>query len=167
MRFQKLVPLLALFAFLACNAPQKAASSTPGKTDVASSSVQTSAALSTPPASVVSKVQAIPSAFVTWDKKMVELGKVKKGEKRTLFFEFTNTSGQEVQIDIVDACECTRVDFPRGAIPAGGKGKLDVTFDSTEKDADETIGINVVFKQTDAAGNPRIETVEYKFELVK
>ena len=29
------------------------------------------------------------------------------------------------------------------------------------------IGINTVFKQNDAKGNPRIEVVEYKFELVK
>jgi hypothetical protein len=106
-------------------------------------------------------------SFVKWDKKMVDLGKVKKGEKRTLFFEFTNTSGADIQIDIVDACECTKVDFPRGIIKAGGKGRLDAIFDSTEKDKGETIGINVVFKQTDAAGNPRIETVEYKFEIEK
>lgn len=107
------------------------------------------------------------TAFVTWDKKMVDLGAVKKGEKRTTFFEFTNTSGGDIQIDIVDACECTRVEFPRGIIPPGGKGRLGVTFDSTEKDASETIGINTVFKQNDAQGNPRIEVVEYKFELVK
>ena len=107
------------------------------------------------------------TAFVTWDKKLVDLGTVKKGEKRTTSFEFTNTSGGDIQIDIVDACECTRVEFPRGIIPPGGKGRLGVTFDSTEKDASETIGINTVFKQNDAKGNPRIEVVEYKFELVK
>lgn len=107
------------------------------------------------------------TTFVTWDKKMVDLGTVKKGEKRNTFFEFTNTSGADIQIDIVDACECTKVDFPRGIITPGAKGRLDVIFDSAEKDAAETIGINVVFKQTDAAGNPRIEVVEYKFEIEK
>lgn len=107
------------------------------------------------------------TAFVTWDKKMVDLGEVKKGEKRTTSFEFTNTSGADIQIDIVDACECTKVEFPRGIIPPGGKGRLGVTFDSTEKDASETIGINTVFKQNDAKGNPRIEVVEYKFDLKK
>jgi peptidoglycan-associated lipoprotein len=104
-------------------------------------------------------------AFVEWDKKMVDLGTVKKGEQRNTFFEFTNRSGADIQIDIVDACECTRVDFPRGPIAPGAKGRLDVRFDSKDKDAAETIGINVVFKQTDAAGNPRIEVVEYKFGI--
>lgn len=113
------------------------------------------------------QAKAAPPAFVTWDKKMIELGTVKKGEKRSMNFEFTNTSGADVQIDIVDACDCTKVDFPRGVIPPGGKGKLDVVFNSAEKDAAETIGINVVFKQTDAAGNPRIEVVEYRFDIQK
>lgn len=110
-------------------------------------------------------LQTAQPSFVTWDKKMVDLGKVKKGEKRSLFFVFKNTSGADIQIDIVDACECTKVEFPRGIIKPGGKGRLDATFDSTEKNAAETIGINVIFKQTDAKGNPRIETVEYKFEI--
>jgi peptidoglycan-associated lipoprotein len=146
MRIKFLLPLLTLVVFLACNTAQKA---------------QTS------PTSQPITSQPITSPFVTWDKKMVDLGKVKKGEKRTLFFELTNTSGQDIQIEIVDACECTKVDYPRGTIAPGGKGHFDVTFDSTEKDASETIGITVVFKQSDAAGNPRIESVEYKYELDK
>ena len=141
MKLKLLFPLFALGIFLSCTTAQKAQPS-PAE----------------PPAK---------PTFVTWDKKMVDLGTVKKGEKRTLFFEFTNTSGADIQIDIVDACECTKVDFPRGVIAPGGKGRLDATFDSTEKDAPETIGINIVFRQTDAAGNPRIEMVEYKFEIEK
>jgi peptidoglycan-associated lipoprotein len=118
---------------------------------------------STPTAVVTPK----PVPFITWDKKMVELGDVKKGEKRTTFFEFTNTSGTDIQIDIVDACECTTVEFPRGIIMPGKKGRLDVAFDSKDKDAAETIGINVVFKNTDASGNPRIEVVNYHYNLLK
>ncbi len=110
---------------------------------------------------------AAAPAFVRWENKLIDLGNVKKGEKRSMVFEFTNSSGKDIQIDIVDACDCTKVEFPRGVIGPGQKNKLDVTFDSTEKDASETIAINVIFKNTDANGNPRIETVEYKFELVR
>jgi hypothetical protein len=42
-----------------------------------------------------------------------------------------------------------------------------VVFDSTEKEAAETIGITIVFTNTDKNGNPIIESVEYKFDLVK
>lgn len=142
MKVNYLFSLLTLGILLSCSTAQKAQ-----------------------PAATSVPVQA--PAFVVWDKKMIDLGAVKKGEKRTMQFEFSNTSGADIQIDIVDACECTKVDFPRGIIAAGAKGRLDATFDSTEKEAAETIGINVVFKQTDAAGNPRIEVVEYKFDIVK
>lgn len=141
MKLNILFPLFTLSIFLSC------------------ATAQTPQTIQTP--------QTPQTTFVSWDKKMVDLGTVKKGEKRNLFFEFTNTSGADIQIDIVDACECTKVDFPRGIIKPGAKGRLDATFDSTEKDAPETIGINIVFKQTDAAGNPRIEMVEYKFEIEK
>lgn len=109
---------------------------------------------------------APPPAFsLSWDKKMVELGPVKKGETRTMFFEFTNTGTENIQIEAVAACECTTVDYPRGAIAPGAKGRLDVVFDSKEKDAAETIDIDVIFKNTDAQGHPRIERVSYKFDL--
>ncbi len=110
---------------------------------------------------------ALPStAFVLWDKKLIDLGAVKRGEKRSMFFEFTNTSPEGVQIDLVDACECTKVDYPRRVIEPGKKGRLDVVFDSTEKEKSETVRITVVFKNTHPNGLPRIEVVEYAFELV-
>jgi peptidoglycan-associated lipoprotein len=112
------------------------------------------------------KAQTPPPGFVSWDKKMIELGPVKRGEKRSMTYEFTNTFGENIQIDIVDACECTKIEFPRGVIEPGKKGRLDVTFDSKEKEKSETISINVIFKNTHANGVPRIEVVEYKFEIV-
>lgn len=144
MKLNNLLPLLTLSILLACNTVPKAQS--------------TPAAASKP---------AERPLFVTWDKKMVDLGPVKKGEKRELFFEFVNTSGEDIKIEIVDACECTKVDFPRGTIAPKGKGRLDVVFDSTDKDADETIGITIVFENKDKNGNPVIESVEYKFQLLK
>lgn len=143
MKLNTILPFLTLLICLACNTAQQA---------------QTSPAPPTLPAKT-------KPAFVTWDKKLIELGKVKRGEKREMFFEFTNTSGQDIQIDIVDACSCTTVDFPRSIIIPGGKGRLDVVFDSTEKEAAETIGITVVFKNTDENGFQKIESVEYRFEL--
>ncbi|MCS7036282.1 MAG: DUF1573 domain-containing protein [Saprospiraceae bacterium] len=119
----------------------------------------------TPPVVPPPAPAAQTSAFVTWDKKFIDLGAVKRGEKRTMFFEFTNTSGENVQIDLVDACECTKVEYPRRAIEPGQKGRLDVTFDSTEKEKAETIRITIVFKNTHANGLPRIEVVEYGFEV--
>jgi hypothetical protein len=109
----------------------------------------------------------IRSKLVRWDKTMINLGPVKKGEKRTLFYEMTNVSGQDIQIDIVDACTCTTVEYPRGVIHPGEKKRLDVEFNSEEKEAAETIDIHIIYKQTDPGNNPLIDEVQYMFEIVK
>jgi len=145
-----LIPLLSLTILLACHTAQKA---------------QDPATAVTPPPTAVKPKTETP--LVSWDKKLVELGSVKKGEKRSMQFEFTNISGGDVQLEGVSACDCTTVDYPRGVIPPNGKGKLDVVFDSTEKDESEKIDIDLIFKNTDAAGNPRIERVSYQYVLIK
>ena len=137
-----LFPLLSLTLVLACHTAQKAQSLAPEPSTTA-------------------------NALVTWDQKFISLGAVKKGEKRSMAYEFTNTSTVDVQLEGVSACDCTTVEYPRTAIPPNGKGRLDVVFDSTEKEASEKIDIDLIFKNTDAAGNPRIERVSYDFKLVK
>ncbi|MEZ4921364.1 MAG: DUF1573 domain-containing protein [Saprospiraceae bacterium] len=115
-----------------------------------------------------SAVQESPAAappFVTWDSQMHELGTVKKGEKREMQYEFTNTSGENIQIDIVDACECTTIEFPRGVIAPGEKGVIQAVFDSSEKEESETITIRIIYTNTTADGFPRIEKLEYHFDL--
>jgi peptidoglycan-associated lipoprotein len=141
MKLNAFLLVLSLFSFLSCGTAQ--------------------------PASVPAPGPAPAPAFVSWDKKMIDLGRIKKGEKRSMFFEFTNTAGKDIQIDIVDACECTKVDFPRGIIAPGAKGRIDAVFNSEEKDAPETIDIRVMFTDTDARGYPRIEVIQYKFDLEK
>ncbi len=98
----------------------------------------------------------------------MDLGKVKKGEKRTLQFEFTNTFGEDIKIYSVDACECTKVEFPRGIIPVGEKRVLDVVFDSESKETSETLGIYVYFeKPRKPDETPMIELVQYHFDLTR
>lgn len=102
-----------------------------------------------------------------WDKKFIELGQVKKGQKPVFFFEYTNRTMTDVQIEIVDACECTKVEFPRGPIAPGQKGRFEVVFDSTEKTESETLEIRVIWKGRDAAGNPVFDVLGYHYDLVK
>lgn len=105
---------------------------------------------------------------VSWKAKLLDIGKVKKGDQKPMQFEFTNTSGGELKIYHVDACECTKVEFPRGIIPAGEKRVLDVVFDSEKKDASETISINVFFEKPSQPNEaPMVEVVQYRFELEK
>jgi hypothetical protein len=49
----------------------------------------------------------------------------------------------------------------------GESGTIKVTFDSTEKEADETITIDIYLEQTDSRDMPILEMVEYKYHLTK
>jgi peptidoglycan-associated lipoprotein len=106
-------------------------------------------------------------AFMTWDKQFVDLGQLKRGEKRNLQFTMTNVSKEDAKIDILDHCTCTTSDYPRTVIKPGAKAKIDLVFDSADKDADETIEVRIIFTNQLADGVPRIETVKYHFSLIK
>ena len=105
---------------------------------------------------------------MTFTQKHIDLGDVKKGETKTTAFQFTNTGKEAIEIEIVDGCECTTLDWTRGPIAPGAKGKIDVKFDSTKKDQSETIDIDITLKNTNPkTGNPIFVFLTYGYNLIK
>ena len=105
---------------------------------------------------------------LTFEKESIELGKVKKGDKETFQYHFTNSGSEAIEIAIVSGCECTTLDWTRGEIKPGEKGVIDVIFDSTEKEASETVDVDLYLKNI----NPKTESrylfiLDYTFELVE
>ena len=74
-----------------------------------------------------------PVPEISWDQDTLELGNVYKGEKRDLVYNFTNTGSADLIIELVTACKCTTLDWPRKPIPPGGTGTINVTYDSTDQ----------------------------------
>jgi len=108
------------------------------------------------------------SQLVTWDVKMIDLGKVKKGEVKETSFQFTNTGNEPIEIELISACDCTTTDYPRLPVKPGETGTIDVVFNSTEKEESETIDIDIFLKNVDPeTQTPVIEMVQYKYELIK
>ncbi len=105
-------------------------------------------------------------SFMHFETKLVDFGLLKKGEKREASFEFVNTGKEDLKIDLVSACECTTTDYPRRPIKPGETGKIDIVFDSTEKEESETVDIDIFLQninpETDA---PYIEMLQFKFQL--
>lgn len=104
---------------------------------------------------------------VTFDTELIELGSVKKGDIKTFVYNFTNTGKEDIEIDLVSGCDCTTLDWTRGIIKPGEKGKIDVKFDSGKKEESETVSVEMYLKNID----PRIDAsylymVEYDFTLV-
>lgn len=105
---------------------------------------------------------------LTFEVTDIDLGEVKKGEKRTGSFDFVNTGEESIEIDIVSACECTTLEWTQGPIAPGKQGKVHFIFDSTEKEASETIDVDINLKNIDPiTGGPKLIIVSYKFELIQ
>jgi hypothetical protein len=63
-----------------------------------------------------------------------DFGKITQGEKVSYSFKFKNTGGSDLVIaEAHGSCGCTVPQYPRGPIPAGVEGVIDVTFDSDGK----------------------------------
>jgi len=105
---------------------------------------------------------------LTFEKEHIELGQVKKGEKKTFKYTFTNTGTETVEISIVSGCDCTTLDWTRGEIKSGEKGIIDVIFDSTEKEASETVDVDMYLKNINPKSDSQyLFVLDYTFELVQ
>ena len=105
---------------------------------------------------------------LTFEKKHIELGEVKRGDSRTFQYHFTNTGTETIEIAIVSGCDCTTLDWTRGKIAPGKKGVIDVIFDSTEKEASETVDVDIYLENI----NPKTDSqyffiLDYTFELLQ
>lgn len=96
------------------------------------------------------------------------LGPVKKGQKRSFEYTFTNRGDSEAKVMLIQACECTTIDHDDSkTYKPGESGTIKVVFDSTSKDEGETITIDIFLEQTDKNEMPIVEALEYSFDLIK
>ncbi|MES2795199.1 MAG: DUF1573 domain-containing protein [Bacteroidota bacterium] len=96
-------------------------------------------------------------------KNIVDLGKIKEGEKIKHTYEFINTGNAPLQISYANAsCGCTIPSWPKEEIPVGGKGAITVEFNSKNK-----AGKN--FKKVSVYANtqPEFNTVAFNIEVIK
>jgi hypothetical protein len=82
---------------------------------------------------VAEVVESSPSKMpvLTFDLDTIDLGDLVEGEKRTMAYTFKNTGTDTLQIDLATACKCTDLRWTQDAIPPGGRGTIEVEFDST------------------------------------
>ena len=102
-----------------------------------------------------------------FDSRHHDFGEVKKGEVVQTSFRFTNTGEEDIEIEIISACECTTLDWPRKPIKSGATGTIHVSFDSAKKEESETIDIDINLKNRDPeTGYPRFEIITYTYTLI-
>ena len=109
-----------------------------------------------------------PAPVMVFAQRSVDFGKVKRGEKREYTYTFTNEGELPLEVDLISACDCTAVDFNYKPYKPGEKGEIRIVFDSSEKDAPETIEIEILLKNTlPGTDIPIIEKLSYTFDIVR
>ena len=106
--------------------------------------------------------------IMQFQERLIDFGKVPKGEQRYHTFEFTNEGDTDLIISTWMACECTTVDATLDKrFKPGETGTIDVTFDSTEKDGFEVITIDLILENTEPGSEkPIVEKIQYQFEVI-
>ena len=114
----------------------------------------------------LASAQMDSNKFLKFDKEHFSLGELKKGDKREFEYIFLNDSKESVEIEIVSACECTKLDWTRGKIAPGKEGKIMVSFDSTEKEESETVDVDMTLVNVDPkTGYQIFKIVTFDFKL--
>jgi len=104
--------------------------------------------------------------IMQFDQRSVDFGKMKKGDKREHVYIFKNVGDVPLDIDIVNACECTTTEYTIAPVKPGETGYVKAFFDSAEKETGETIDIDIILKNTEPdTGIPIFERVQFSFEI--
>jgi len=79
------------------------------------------------------------TAFIKFSEMEHDFGKVKAGEKIGCFFNFENTGDADLVVESASAsCGCTVPKYDKKPVPPGGKGALEVVFDTSGRDGLQT-----------------------------
>lgn len=77
--------------------------------------------------------QTTVAPIITFDQETIDIGQIKRGDKKDIVYDFTNTGNADLIIELITACKCTSTDWTRGVIAPGGRGQISVTFDSKDQ----------------------------------
>lgn len=85
---------------------------------------------------------------------------VREGVMVKAEFIFDNIGSRPLEIDLVSACECMNIKWPKGEIKPGESGLIEIDFNTRSYKGDITKDIDVIFKNTDDRGYPLVKQVK-------
>ena len=81
---------------------------------------------------------------ISFQKRFHDFGVVKEGMKSRHTFGFTNTGNADLLIQFVTASSSTRVEWTKGAIKPGDSGEVLVVYDTSGKEGEEEVVVNII-----------------------
>ena len=103
-------------------------------------------------ASIISERKPVPKQVITItgppkfqpDSMVYHLGLIRTGEVKSMEIGFVNGGGEALEIKLVSACECTKVDWPVLPIPSGERRTLKISYDSREKSGPQIVDLDII-----------------------
>lgn len=109
---------------------------------------------------------------MTFDKKTINFGKIKTGDKPEVIYNFTNTGNKDLDIEIVSGCECTELEWTTTTVKPGEKGFIKAIFNSEKTDDDDhkrqvKKTIDIILKQTHPSNDyPLVEILNFEVFII-
>ena len=107
--------------------------------------------------------------IMQFDERVFDMGEIKKGEVREHTFHYTNVGDVDLEIDLVQVCECTEREYAPSVVKPGGRGWIKVKFDSGKAtDDQDSSDVDVYLKNIDPEIDaPIFERVRFVFKVVE
>lgn len=115
---------------------------------------------------VAQSQDGVAERFMKFDKISIDLGTVSRDTLIKMVYEFENIGTKALEVDMVSTCVCSEALWPWKPVEAGEKGTIKVTFDTSKKEKEEPITLDVNFVNIDPkSGYPIFKTLEYTFSF--
>lgn len=80
----------------------------------------------------------------------ISLGTLVKGDTKDMEYHFTNTGDTDLIIEVVTACKCTNIEWPKEAIKPGDKGVIKATYDTSDQHLGEMVKTIDIISNTES-----------------
>ena len=93
-------------------------------------------------------------------------GEAQEGDEILAEYIFTNIGTNALEIELVSACDCIRVEWPKGEIMPGEAALINVFYDTSGRVGETDKIIDVIFKNLDFNGYPLVKQIMLKGKIV-
>jgi len=97
---------------------------------------------------------------IKFKNELLTFGEVREGTMVDANFTFDNIGAKALEIDLVSACECMNIKWPKGQILPGEAALIEIELNTRSFKGDIVKDIDVIFKTTDEKGYPFVKQVK-------
>lgn len=99
-------------------------------------------------------------ANVKFDSGIYHFGELQQGDTMHRKIFFTNQGPGDLLIELVTACECTTLEWPRLPVRPGKRGRIDIVYNSRDKKGPQTVDVDII-----ANTNPIVSSAKFKLSV--